>query len=56
MLGISVDTSTVPSNEFRDVNDNPITRAAFLSAVLDKIVKVRDDDLNGTWDKAELEN
>ena len=57
MLGTTVDTSTVPNNEFRDANDTPITRAAFLAtAVPGKIVKVRDDDLNGTWDKAEVEN
>ena len=57
MLGISVDTSTVPDSEFRDADDNAITRAAFLAATVPgKVVKVRDDDPNGTWDKAEIEN
>ncbi|MCJ7640822.1 MAG: DUF5666 domain-containing protein [Desulfobacterales bacterium] len=57
MLGISVDTSTVPDSEFRDADDNAITRAAFLAAAVPgKVVKVRDDDPNGTWDKAEIKN
>lgn len=55
ILGISVDISTV--SEFKDDNDNVITKDAFLAgASKGTIVKVRDDDLDGDWDRAEIED
>lgn len=57
MLGLSIDISTV--SEFKDASDTllPGGKSQFLSLLSQGMtVKVRDDDLNGTWDKAEFEN
>lgn len=57
MLSIPVDLSSVPANEFHDDNDIQITKAAFLAAISNgTVVKVRNKDLDGNWDEAELEN
>jgi hypothetical protein len=57
MISLSIDISNVPADEFKDENDNQITKAEFLSgATVGTVVKVRDNDPDGLWDRAELED
>lgn len=59
ILGVNVDTSTVPDQNFRDVNDNPIGATAFFNTLrTGDLVKAK-GTLNGssvTWDEIELED
>lgn len=54
LLGMVVDTSLIPNDEFKDVNDAVIGRAAFFAAATPgRLIKVR-GTLNGTavrWDQ-----
>lgn len=57
ILGIGVDLGSV--SQFRDLNDAPLTRAAFLAAApVGTLVKVRGDRSGGgvAWSEAELED
>lgn len=59
LLGITVDTSSVSDNNFHDVTDAPIGRAAFFTAAkVGTLVKARGTNSAGTvtWDQMELEN
>ena len=57
ILGVGVDLGG--ASQFRDVNDAPLTRAAFLAAAsAGTLVKVRGDRSGGgvAWSEAELED
>lgn len=55
LLGKSVDLSTV--SEFKDANETLIDKSSFLGLVkTNTIVKVRDNEPDGNWDRAELED
>jgi hypothetical protein len=42
LLGFVVDTTNIPNDEFKDVNDNPIGRAAFFAAAAPgRLIKAR---------------
>lgn len=59
LLGITVDTTSVSDNNFHDVTDAPIGRAAFFTAAkVGTLVKARGTNSAGivTWDQMELEN
>lgn len=59
ILGVGVDTRTVGDNEFKDVGDVPIGRAAFFGALrAGRVVQAR-GDLSGStvvWEQMELED
>jgi hypothetical protein len=59
LLGIVADTSSVADNEFKNISDAPIGRAAFYTAIkVGSLVKAR-ADLGGTglvWNQMEIED
>jgi hypothetical protein len=59
ILGVTVDTSTVLSSGFRNVDGTVLSRAAFFAAATPgRLVKARGDRSGSTvvWDEIELEN
>ena len=59
LLGVVANTASVADNEFKDVSDTPIGRAAFYAAIkVGSLVKAR-ADLGGTglvWNQVEIED
>ena len=56
IMGVLVNTTTIPNNEFYDENDNVIGEAVFYSSIRENsIVKVRDDAPYGAWEQTEIE-
>ena len=59
ILGLTVNTSTVSDNEFKNLDDTPMGRTAFYAAAgVGTLVKARADLSGGTpvWNQMELED